>query len=558
MELVYLWVEEYKNIKKQGFNFSPRFECDFFPKYDNGVLTNDSKVEIRRNTNYINIFPDNINVTAIVGENGSGKSSLLKAINPSWGKIYYIYSKGTFRDLQETSLYSNYPLIKDINGNKIEKNEDIGLEERIENSIFMDRNFFMELPTNGIFYILSLQSKNLYAKYFDLDRTTATINIESFHKKVLMLILSRHIMPNSFFNPNKIQINFNRFHKEYDGSKVEKVIAGENLDFNYKYIYKIYLKSLEIIKQTKAIENRDKKKAEQTKLMKTFLKDRENILNFELPEDEDTILILDKEEKIDKFLAKFTYDDSKILRTQSQYSFQDFKNFEILKNDDYEIFFYLVKIGFLEYDFLDNQKRFLSLSTGEKNLFSDFIILNKELRKGELENIFILLDEPDTTLHPQWQKKYVSEILKLLEQYSHINFHLIITSHSPFILSDIPKENVIFLEKGKQVYPFGDNQQTFGANIHTLLSHGFFMRDGLMGEFAKSKIEDVINYLNDKESTIKDNDEAQKLLNIIGEPIIKNQLQKMLDSKRLSKIDEIDKIKLDMENLAKRLVELEK
>ncbi len=27
MELVYLWVEDYKNIKKEGFNFSPRFEC---------------------------------------------------------------------------------------------------------------------------------------------------------------------------------------------------------------------------------------------------------------------------------------------------------------------------------------------------------------------------------------------------------------------------------------------------------------------------------------------------------------------------------------------------
>ncbi len=26
MELVYLWVEDYKNIQKQGFNFSPRFE----------------------------------------------------------------------------------------------------------------------------------------------------------------------------------------------------------------------------------------------------------------------------------------------------------------------------------------------------------------------------------------------------------------------------------------------------------------------------------------------------------------------------------------------------
>ena len=29
MELVYLWVDEYKNIKKQGFNFSPRFECEY-------------------------------------------------------------------------------------------------------------------------------------------------------------------------------------------------------------------------------------------------------------------------------------------------------------------------------------------------------------------------------------------------------------------------------------------------------------------------------------------------------------------------------------------------
>ena len=29
MELVYLWVEDYKNIQKQGFNFSPRFRCEY-------------------------------------------------------------------------------------------------------------------------------------------------------------------------------------------------------------------------------------------------------------------------------------------------------------------------------------------------------------------------------------------------------------------------------------------------------------------------------------------------------------------------------------------------
>ena len=34
MELVYLWVEDYKKIHKQGFNFSPRFECTFNDGYD--------------------------------------------------------------------------------------------------------------------------------------------------------------------------------------------------------------------------------------------------------------------------------------------------------------------------------------------------------------------------------------------------------------------------------------------------------------------------------------------------------------------------------------------
>ncbi|MDZ7818784.1 MAG: hypothetical protein U5K55_09250 [Aliarcobacter sp.] len=70
MELVYLWVEDYKNINKQGFNFSPRFKCEF----DGENLT------ITENKDYVSIFPKNINVTAIVGENGSGKSSIITEI----------------------------------------------------------------------------------------------------------------------------------------------------------------------------------------------------------------------------------------------------------------------------------------------------------------------------------------------------------------------------------------------------------------------------------------------------------------------------------------------
>ena len=73
MELVYLWVEDYKNIKKQGFNFSPQFTC----VYDEEK----NELTIDKNEDYIeNFFGDNINVTAIVGKNGSGKSNLLELI----------------------------------------------------------------------------------------------------------------------------------------------------------------------------------------------------------------------------------------------------------------------------------------------------------------------------------------------------------------------------------------------------------------------------------------------------------------------------------------------
>ena len=80
-----------------------------------------------------------------------------------------------------------------------------------------------------------------------------------------------------------------------------------------------------------------------------------------------------------------------------------------------------------------------------------------------------------------------------------------------------------------------DMKETFGANIHTLLSSSFFMNDGLVGNFAKEKIKGVIDFLNGEESDIQDEEEAQQYINLIGEPVIKRQLQKQLDSLLISK-----------------------
>jgi len=176
-------------------------------------------------------------------------------------------------------------------------------------------------------------------------------------------------------------------------------------------------------------------------------------------------------------------------------------------------------------------------------------IQNIEKQGDKYKTINLFLDEVEFGLHPDWQKRFVEAVFFAVKDCSK-TINLFFATHSPFILSDLPKENVIFLKNGKQVYP---DIQTFGANIHTLLSHGFFMEDGLMGEFAKGKIDEVIHYLNGKNSPIKDDDEAQRYIHIIGEPILKHQLQKMLDSKKLDKLQEIDVLKTQIETLKNRL-----
>lgn len=154
--------------------------------------------------------------------------------------------------------------------------------------------------------------------------------------------------------------------------------------------------------------------------------------------------------------------------------------------------------------------------------------------------------------------------IKIFKRRLGKNYHFIFISHSPFLLSDLPKQNVIFLEKDEKTgkcinATYKVDINPFGANIHTLLSHGFFMKDGLMGEFAKSKIDDVINYLDGKKSEIKNDEDAQNITDIIGKPIIKRELQRMLKNKmELSNKTEIDAIEEEIKLLTKRLEDLEK
>ena len=197
----------------------------------------------------------------------------------------------------------------------------------------------------------------------------------------------------------------------------------------------------------------------------------------------------------------------------------------------------------------DNKKNFIliswrNLSSGENalmDLYSRlFFAKNNRLKVKEQEKqrpvtfLYILIDEGEIGFHPQWQSQYLFNLTSFVSLlFAEYKVQIILTSHSPFIVSDLPKDNLIFLEKEKglcKVVTFNE-EQTFGANIHALLSDQFFMRDGVMGKFAQTKLKSELKPLLDNDQRNLDVDRLRKIIALMGEPVLKSKLTEILNAK---------------------------
>lgn len=93
-------------------------------------------------------------------------------------------------------------------------------------------------------------------------------------------------------------------------------------------------------------------------------------------------------------------------------------------------------------------------------------------------------------------------------------------THSPFILSDIVSENILYLNDGQAKKVEGN---TFGANYYDLLYDSFFFEKNSIGEVATHVISDMIK---DPETLRKN----KWMLDILGDPMIKGYLYNKLES----------------------------
>lgn len=637
MELIYAWIEKFRNYKEIELVFSKRF----FINYDHTK----TRINITPNESYISIYPEYItNINAVVGRNSVGKTNLIDAIGlrandrnknnaefeiryKQKKKLGYLIPDDDETEIKHSIYFFLYYIGKDINdqdlfcieGNDIESFQNIiknktGISTEYWKSkywfafvcnynyvegLFIHKydlnakigEYRTESDGNGIrlygdsrsemdkLAIISLR-ENLNEKYYDssstkpeddykisVPRRIGVFQSKLTSKKVEVLFsqlqkpnrqifkdekyiikinYEDYFMINTFDDENKlpmkysyrdiggrekevckvlesfIQFFFNSINRNIESEKINeiknKTIGTSINNLSFKSLKKYYFNLLKIITES-------------------FFKDKEH---------EQYVLdcYRDVEVELSRNKSIQLTDNCIILEITKNARIEEVQNVinitvdEKINNINYDREFSVFS-GFFNYS-IEN------LSDGEAAYLGFFASLNEQISSftPKKDNYIILLDEPEGRMHPELTRNFINELILFLGDLSEgkKKFQVIISTHSPFILSDILSTNIIYLEKDDNGYSKTVKRglNTFGLNIHTLFKDGFFM-SSTMGEYATRKIKDVISLINNsvEEVTEEQKKECLYIINNIGEPLIQNRIMKMFN----------DKFKLDYTDL---------
>ncbi|HHX8690646.1 MULTISPECIES: AAA family ATPase [Vibrio harveyi group] len=135
-------------------------------------------------------------------------------------------------------------------------------------------------------------------------------------------------------------------------------------------------------------------------------------------------------------------------------------------------------------------------STGEfakLNLFAElFYYINDEKRSGS-ESHLIVMDEVDLYLHPDWQREFLADTLNFLKaEYPQGSVQLILTSHSPIIIGDFLPEDIVSLYREPRRSPQVGESFGFGTQILELYMDGMHL-SSTFGSHSKSHIDRILN-----------------------------------------------------------------
>ncbi|MFM5734050.1 AAA family ATPase [Aeromonas hydrophila] len=577
MELIYLFIDNYKVIKNKEISLSSQFN----------VKNENLSFFVSKSSIPDDFFSENIDVVSFFGTNGSGKSTTIEfilslyedslpesasfiAIFEEFGEIFYIseglgnvkvFSKNTepvgifksdlevenfsavyfshaLEPLAVKPTFTNVNIINCSNTHLLsraylQKYKDVKSQFELFKNLNLSFLKVHDVPMLGSINLTSELSKRL-------EGVIATVQSISHIFKEDYNIRFRitndlpfiYDTPENYYQTknddfislltNFIKYNFPNKNNSLQKNPISALIYVSLLDSTLKKVASIILNKLNSKSSNKdlyPLKYRDDIVSILTQLAKSLNNDvwYEKI-NLHLS----NLLMPGIPKRLEKEISFF------IDKRYDAYSFDHFVrqwNIPFHGNNDrftFGVSSYNEFIGITE--LISNLRSALSgidikwngISSGQYSALTMYSRLYEFIPENA-QNINIFIDEGEVFLHPELQRHYVSNLIEFIEKIKQhkSKIKLIVTSHSPLILSDLPKESTNFFG-----YDIDAEKSFFGANLYDLYSEGFTVNK-TVGEFSYRKIKAISSNIKNKKSDPL----LSKMIDIIGDDFLRKVLK---------------------------------
>lgn len=501
MELIYVWIDSFKSLRKSSYLLNKGFSI----KISDSENYNDNikKIELEKIEEKNYFFGNNINnINVIIGKNCSGKTSFLECLGGEYSinddaagiknktkflLIYYdnISEKYLFESVGVTFIFNGKVFGKETEYAYVIKwNEHIGEYQEFCNTGYGPQDKF---TVDDTYYIHVKNALNQFPRYDGtaklVNRKIVDLNNAYISKQLQYLLDSTN---NEGIKNNYVRICIKANYKEgvYFGSRYNDYFPITRQYFEpLKYMTisgqretagKNTLKSLFIISVLEAYlgrqySNYDKEKV--SKEIEEYIKTNRLLkmkdMGYSYIEDE--------------VLKKLVYKIAELTHIMNKYKIWNFirKLNNVVKEIPKEYFqgngIIELCLNYVETnskiiqglreltEMYDRQMSgdynslnilnfsFMGLSDGllyKIKLYSTIESIIIRNRSVKYNNIILLLDEPELYMHPEWARRFIYELFSLFhDKYPDLKFQIIITTHSPFLLSDLPVENIALIKK---------------------------------------------------------------------------------------------------------------
>ncbi|MEL3926395.1 AAA family ATPase [Aeromonas enteropelogenes] len=383
-----------------------------------------------------NITDDSNYFTVLIGNNGTGKSRLLVNIVDAFKEMWVSNRRINFEYLLEYTLSDKTF--------SIERRKNQKILERIKNTSHKNGGDIIT-PNKVIAITTSLSDKfpndkpplnnDNYYSYLGVRNRMGAASSRSLMDKALLLMLANINTDN----------NNAEFREIFSYLEYEPIIK---ITYQVSRSYELYAKTTKIngdsLKNwlTNHIEKRGGLKRDLFRRKLEINSDNYwddmarvymDILNSAMEFDtknEFTLLLNFSEENSNREMSKLGQNENRLYKI-----LEELRRFDMVRPPSIKLY----KKNGGEFDFYD-------ASSGEVSILTTLIALISELK----DNSLVVIDEPEISLHPSWQYRYVNLLDKILSNRH--GCHIIIATHSHFIISDLPygRSHIVHLKKGKK------------------------------------------------------------------------------------------------------------